>query len=101
METVWFIRNIEGTYMKTVNLPFIYQLGAEMQELMKLEYKGTGTSRFDVLIASNPVSYSIRRLLIEYPALTVSRKPGEDMLTAIGQVHAWKLLMGFFVAGGA
>ncbi len=88
MKTVWFVRNIVGTNMKVVNLPFVYQLGAEMQELLKLEYKA-GESRLDILLASSSVRDSIERLLNEYPALTVSRKPGEDLLFAIKQIREW------------
>lgn len=75
--------------MKVVNLPFIYELGSEMQELSKLKYDGTGKSRLDILIAANSVGYSIYRLLEEYPALTVSRNPGKDLLTAIDKIRAW------------
>ncbi len=89
MKTVWFIRDIAGTQMKLVNLPFVYQLGVEMQELVKMEYKGTGASRFDVMIASIPIQGSIRRLLTEYPALTVSRQPGINLGLAIDEIRSW------------
>jgi hypothetical protein len=90
METVWFIHDVAGTHMKIVNLPFIYQLAAEMQALLKIEYKPGYVARFDVLIASLLVKYSIERLLDEYPAMTVSRKPGEDLLFAIKQIAEWR-----------
>jgi len=71
--------------MKKVDLPFIYQLGAEMHELLRLEHK----ARFDILRACVRVKPSVERLLNEYPALTVSRKPGKDVLFAIKQIWEW------------
>ena len=71
--------------MKIVNLPFIYQLGAEIHALLRLEH----TARLDILHAFLSVRSSVERLLNEYPALTVSRKPGEDVLFAIEQIWEW------------
>jgi len=71
--------------MKIVNLPFIYQLGVEMHELLRLDYK----ARLDILMASVPIRYSIERLLNEYPALTTSRKPGEDVVSTMKQNMEW------------
>lgn len=75
--------------MKLVDLPFIYQLGADMHKLMGIEYKAGYEARFDILIASLRVQYSVQRLLEEYPALTVSTQPGADLLYAIEQINQW------------
>lgn len=80
--------------MKTVNLPFIYQLGAEMHALLRLDYKAEYKARFDILGASLDVRSSVRRLLNEYPALTTCRKPGEDVILAINKVWEWYHKMG-------
>lgn len=75
--------------MKLVNLPFIYQLGAEMHALLRLDYKAEYKARFDILGASLDVRSSVKRLLNEYPALTTCRKPGEDAILAINKVWEW------------
>ena len=80
--------------MKIVNLPFIYQLGAEMHALLRLDYKAEYKARFDILGASLDVRSSVRRLLNEYPALTTCRKPGEDVILAINKVWEWYHKMG-------
>jgi len=89
MKTVWFVRNIAGTYMKKVNLPFIYQLSAEMHALLRLDYKAGYKERFDILRASMYVKDSVEHLINEYPVLTTSREPGKDVIFAINQIWKW------------
>jgi|GEM_PF-857988 len=85
MKVTWFVRDVEGTNMKVVNLPFIYQLGAEIRELLNVDYK----KRLDVLMACVPVRVSIEYLHNEYPILTTSHKPGEAVVSAIGKGMEW------------
>ncbi len=84
-EINWFARNVKGVSMKEVNLASLYKLGSQMRGLVNLEAK----NRFGILIACIRLEDSVKQLLTEYPALTVCRGRGEDLLLAISQVNAW------------
>jgi hypothetical protein len=78
----WFTFKVEGTNMKEVNLAFVYQLGVQVHALSELKAKNI----LDMCFETNSVIPNIRKLLDEYPDLTVCHSRGERLLNILDEV---------------
>lgn len=83
----WVSIPLGGVPMEKINLPFFYQLGAQLKPLTEMEVKDS--NRVDIYIASSTVSAYVRNLLDAYPALTVCRDNGEELIKASGEMLTW------------
>jgi hypothetical protein len=66
--------------MEKINLPFFYELGAQLKPLTMMEVNNS--NRFNIYIAANTVCAYVNNLLDSYSALTVCRKSGEELIRA-------------------
>ncbi len=73
--------------MEKINLPFFYQLGSLLKPLTEMEV-GKST-RVDIFLASNNANSYVRKLLDAYPALTVCRGSGEELIKATTEILTW------------
>jgi len=73
--------------MERINLPFFYQLGAELSPLARLD--PNGARRLDVFIAAIGVRGDLQTLLDTYSTLNVCRAAGCELLDAIDAVQQW------------
>ena len=83
----WVSIPLGGVPMEKINLPFFYQLGTYLKPLTEMEV-GKAT-RLNIYMASSTVSAYVRNLLDAYPALTVCRSSGEELIKTSGEILAW------------
>jgi hypothetical protein len=87
MEQLWVAIDVEGTKMKEINLPFLYQLGWQLHTLAGFTYKPE--NRAQLVMASFNTQRSIERLLVDFPALEVCRTRGEQLVKNIKWIDEW------------
>ena len=89
MENItWLAYKLEGTNMETVNLEFIYQLGARIHVLTTIEY--TTKNRGDICDLINGFGDGLQILFKEYPDLTVCKTDGLVFLDSVKHVSKWE-----------
>lgn len=74
--------------METVNLEFVYQLGARTHALTQLEY--TTKKRGDICELVGGFKDGIQMLFDEYPDLTVCKSNGQAFLDSVKRVSKWE-----------
>ena len=87
IEERWASIPLEGVPMERMNLPFFYQLGMYLHPLTEL--KPDTKNIFRVAIASLWASSSVRTLLERFPALSVCRTVGNELLVLHDEVTKW------------
>jgi len=84
----WAASAVRGSAMEKINLPFFYQLGTQLNPLTKMN--GSDKSkRIEIIINSISVSESINTILKSFPALTVCRSAGTQLVFAIREIVDW------------
>lgn len=83
----WVAIPVGGGFMKKINLPFFYHLGALLNPLT--EFTVEPSNRVDILIASIGVQGNVMFLLNSFSTLTVCRNCGEQLIGVIEGVREW------------
>jgi len=82
----WAAIPVSGSSMEKFNLPFFYQLGAQLNSLAKMNAADQKT-RVGILVSAMIVKVSINDLFLSFSALTVCRSDGNELISAIQDIE--------------
>lgn len=82
----WAASPVKDCSMERINLPFFYQLGAQLSSLTKMTWIEP-SKRLEIYFSSITLRLSLNFLFSSFSALTVCRPAGLDLISAINDIE--------------